>query len=268
MLRDPEIPYSLHSHDFYELVVVVSGKGTHLTREGENPIGEGSVLFMRPGVLHGYDKIDNLILYNILIGSDVFSKEMPDLSEMPGFKTFFMQKEDKIPICRLTSYQLTEIIFLLRDIKAESERPGFGKGSATMAYAKILQMVIKIARIHNPKGQSSVPTTADRLAPIICFIEQNLDRALTLEELVSVANMSSSTLNRQFKAYTGWAPVEFHIHRRVAYACSLILKREMSIEELSEATGFSDANYFSRQFRAHMHMSPKQYKKLWTEPIP
>ena len=79
--------------------------------------------------------------------------------------------------------------------------------------------------------------------------------------------MSASTLNRQFKAYTGWSPVEFHIHRRIAYACSLILKREMSMEELSEATGFSDANYFSRQFRAHMNMSPKQYKKLWTEPI-
>ncbi|MFA6682333.1 MAG: helix-turn-helix domain-containing protein [Sphaerochaeta sp.] len=48
------------------------------------------------------------------------------------------------------------------------------------------------------------------------------------------------------------------------YACSLILKTDMSVEELSEASGFSDGNYFSRQFRSHMHMSPKQYKKLWT----
>ncbi len=267
MLRDPEIPYSLHCHEFYELVVVVSGRGSHLTTEGEHPIGEGSVLFIKPGVLHGYDKIDNLKLYNILLGSDLFSREMSDLLEMPGFKTFFMQPEDNIPICKLTSYQLTETIFLLREIKAESERTGFGKGSSAMAYAKILQMVIKIARINNPKPQSSVRTTAERLLPVMHFIEQNLHRALTLEDLVSVANMSASTLNRQFKAYTGWAPVEFHIHRRIAYACSLILKGDMSVEELSEATGFSDANYFSRQFRSHMRMSPKQYKKLWTEPI-
>lgn len=266
MLRDPEIPYSLHCHDFYELVVVVSGRGTHLTDEGEHPIGEGSVLFIRPGVLHGYDKIDNLRLYNILLGSEVFSREMPDLSEMPGFKTFFLQPEDNIPICKLTSYQLTETIFLLREIKSESERLDFGKGSSAMAYTKLLQMVIKIARINNPKPQTSGGTTAQRLLPIMLFIEQNLHRSLTIEELVSVAHMSASTLNRQFKAYTGWAPVEFHIHRRIAYACSLILKRDMSMEELSEATGFSDANYFSRQFRSHMHMSPKQYKKLWTEP--
>jgi len=266
MLRDPEIPYSLHSHEFYELVVVVSGRGKHLTKGGESPIGEGSVLFVRPGIQHGYDEIDNLKLYNILFGKEVFSREISDLSEMPGFKTFFMQPEDDIPICKLTSYQLTETIFLLREIKAESERLDFGKGSSAMAYAKILQLVIKIARIHNPKPQSSLHTTAERLGPIMGFMERNLDRSLTLEELVSVANMSASTLNRQFKAYTGWSPVEFHIHRRVAYACSLILKREMSVEQLSEATGFSDANYFSRQFRAHMNMSPKQYKKLWTGP--
>jgi len=267
MLRDPEIPYSLHSHDFYELVVVVSGRGMHLTETSEHPIGEGSVLFIRPGIQHGYNKIDNLRLYNILLGSEVFSREISDLSEMPGFKTFFIQPEDDIPICKLTSYQLTETIFLLREIKAESERLDFGKGSSAMAYAKILQLVIKLARINNPKPPTSVHITAKRLEPIMSFIERNLDRSLTLEELESVANMSASTLNRQFKAYTGWSPVEFHIHRRIAYACSLILKREMSVEELSEATGFSDANYFSRQFRAHMSMSPKQYKKLWTKPI-
>jgi len=267
MLRDPEIPYSLHSHDFYELVVVVSGRGKHLTETGEHPISEGLVLFIRPGIKHGYDKIDNLRLYNILLGNEMFSREVSDLSEMPGFKTFFMQSEDNIPICKLTSYQLSETIFLLREIKIESEHLDFGKGSSAMAYAKVLQLVIKIARINNPKPQTSMHTTAERLKPILCFIERNLDRSLTLEELISVANMSASTLNRQFKAYTGWSPVEFHIHRRIAYACSLILKREMSMEELSEATGFSDANYFSRQFRAHMNMSPKQYKKLWTEPI-
>ncbi|MDD4573466.1 MAG: AraC family transcriptional regulator [Sphaerochaeta sp.] len=264
MLRDPEIPYSLHSHDFYELVVVVSGKGSHLTLGAETPIGEGSVLFVSPGVQHGYDKLDNLKLYNILIGSDVFSKEISDLSEMPGFKTFFLYSGENIPIFKLNNYQLTETIFLLKEIKKESERVGFAMGSAAMAYAKLLQLVIKIARIHTPKLRGSTRSTAERLDPIMLFIEQNLDRSLTLEELVSVANMSASTLNRQFKAYTGWSPVAFHIHRRIAYACSLILKTDMSVEELSEASGFSDGNYFSRQFRSHMHMSPKQYKKLWT----
>lgn len=236
----------------------------HLTEQGESPIGEGSVLFIKPGVLHGYDKIDNLKLYNILLGSEVFSKELLDLSEMPGFKAFFLQIQDNIPILKLSSYQLTETISLLREIHKESERTGFAQGSSAMTYAKVLQLVIKIARIHTPQQRSSVQQTADRLQPILDYMEKNLDRALTLQELVNVAHMSSSTLNRQFKAYTGLAPVEFHIHRRISYACSLLLKEDMSIEALSEATGFSDANYFSRQFRSHMQMSPRQYKRLWT----
>ncbi|MDT4761272.1 AraC family transcriptional regulator [Sphaerochaeta sp. PS] len=267
LLRDPEIPYSLHSHEFYELVVVVSGQGTHLFKGGEQPIGEGSVLFIRPGVFHGYDRINNLRLYNILLGKDVLSRDISDLSEMPGFREFFMQTGENIPICKLTGYQLSEVIFLLREIKKESEQAGFAKGSATMTYAKLLQLVIQIARIYTPRPQLSSRFPYERLTPIMEFMEQNLNRTLTLEELVEVANMSSSTLNRQFKTITGWSPVEFHIHRRIAYACTLILKRKMTMEQISEATGFSDANYFSRQFRSHMGMSPIQYRKVWTEPM-
>jgi len=33
---------------------------------------------------------------------------------------------------------------------------------------------------------------------------------------------------------------------------------------ISELTGFSDSNYFARQFRTHMQMSPREYKQLWT----
>ncbi len=38
LLRDPEIPFSLHGHDFYEIVVVVSGKGIHLLEQDKTTI--------------------------------------------------------------------------------------------------------------------------------------------------------------------------------------------------------------------------------------
>ena len=266
MIRDPEIPYSLHGHEFYELVVVISGRGTHLTTQGKQPLGEGSVFFVKPGTLHGYENINNLLLYNVLIGKNLFSRNIFDLSEIPGFKFFFLQIQENIPILRLNTYQLSEVISLLKELKKESEHLDFGRGSDTMTYAKLLQLIVLIARINNPRARTSVQV-AQRLASIMAYMEQNLNRSIPLQELMEVSNMSASTLNRQFKTFTGWSPVEYHIHRRIAYSCSLLLTKPMSIEKISEATGFSDANYFSRQFRSLMHMSPKQYKKLWTQPI-
>ena len=37
---------------------------------------------------------------------------------------------------------------------------------------------------------------------------------------------------------------------------------ELSISEIAERTGFSDSNYFCRQFRARYNVSPQKYRKL------
>ena len=80
------------------------------------------------------------------------------------------------------------------------------------------------------------------------------------KELMELTNMSASTLNRHFQNATGLSPVEFHIQRRIEQACRLIRASDLTMGDISEATGFNDANYFSRQFRKVMGMSPRQYR--------
>ena len=57
--RDPEIPYRLHSHEFNELVFVVSGRGINYTKSEQQPLQEGSIFFIPPGVEHGYKDVEN-----------------------------------------------------------------------------------------------------------------------------------------------------------------------------------------------------------------
>lgn len=265
LLRDPEIPFSLHSHDFYELVIVVSGQGNHLLVNGERPLQEGMAFFIKPGTYHGYGDIENLVLYDVLIGRKALGSALNELTEIQGFSEVFLQPTDEIPLVKLTSHQLTDVFALISAIKEESEHLEHGKASGTMAYAKLLQLIILLCRIHMARKGASIQID-QRLESVIRYMEENLSRSISLEELVEHSNMSASTLNRQFKLCTGWSPVDFHIHRRIAYASTLLLTTDMSIERISEETGFSDANYFSRQFRNHMKMSPRQYKQLWTTP--
>lgn len=266
LLRDPEIPFSLHSHEFYELVVVVSGKGDHLLANDKRPLQEGMVFFINPGVIHGYAQIENLVLYDVLIGKRVLSRHLHDLKEVSGFSEVFLQHDGHIPLVRLNSHQHSEIIALVSAIKEESEQQDYANGSAAMAYSKLLQLLILICRFHTSR-KGRIFQNDPRLEQVIAYMEKHLDRSIGLAELVRISNMSASTLNRQFKISTGWSPVDFHIHRRIAFASNLLLTTSMSIERISEKTGFSDANYFARQFRNHMQMSPRQYKQLWTTPV-
>jgi AraC family L-rhamnose operon transcriptional activator RhaR/AraC family L-rhamnose operon regulatory protein RhaS len=260
--RDPEIPYRLHSHEFDELVFVVSGRGVNITRSESLLLREGSVFFVPPGVEHGYADVDNLVLYNIIFGRRIIGRNMIDLTELPGYCSFFLQ-EAGIPNLLLSPSQIAELLPLVQLLEKEADDQSTGSGSRILAFAYLLELLVDISRIYDltPRENNQ---NARRLWEVISYMDQHLDTPLTTEDLVQVANMSTSTLNRCFKQSTGLSPIEFHIHKRIATACSLIQQRGLSMGQISEACGFKDPNYFSRQFRKVMGMSPKQYQRIFT----
>nr|WP_238351575.1 AraC family transcriptional regulator [Kribbella shirazensis] len=61
-----------HSHAFFEIAVVVAGRGTHVSAAGEVELGPDSVVVLRPGEWHGYVGCDGLVVRNAYLGPDVF----------------------------------------------------------------------------------------------------------------------------------------------------------------------------------------------------
>ncbi len=260
--RDPELPFSLHSHEFSELVLVTRGAGTHFSNDGEFLLGEGSVFFIPPGVQHGYKDVEDLALYNILIGASMLEKNFLDLADLPGYNSLF-KASDTIPTLLLNPTQLAEVIPILEYMEREADDQSFGSGSRTLAYSYLLNLIILLSRFYDETPRENNQMSR-RLSPVMEFMDKNKHRSLTTGDLTAVANMSVSTLNRYFKLATSLSPIEFHLHKRIAYACSLIQKRGLSIAEVAEASGFPDPNYFSRQFRKVMGTTPKDYQKIFT----
>jgi AraC family L-rhamnose operon transcriptional activator RhaR/AraC family L-rhamnose operon regulatory protein RhaS len=260
--REPELPYRLHSHEFLELVLVVGGRGINYTATEQMPLREGSVFFIPPGVEHGYKEVDNLVLYNVLYGQMLINAQSLDLVELPGYRAFFLE-EQAIPNMLLSPSQIAELIPIIQLIEKEADDQSYGSGSRTLAYAYLIELLVRLSRIYDQTPRET-NQTARRLWEVISYIEDNLDISLSTEDLTEVANMSTSTLNRWFKQSTGLSPIEFHIHKRIAKACTLIQERGLSMGQISESCGFKDPNYFSRQFRKVMGMSPKQYQRIFS----
>jgi len=259
--RDPEIPYRLHGHEFHELVVIQSGRGTTYTGEGEYPLSEGSVFYVPPGAQHGYRNLDHLVLYNIIWGDRLIKKQTFDLDQLPGFNSIFAS--DEVVMMHLSPSQFTEFLPIILLLEKESDDLSYGSGSRIVAYAYLLELLVALSRIFD-RTPGNANRTARLLWDVFSYMDEHLDRPITTEELTTIAAMSSSTLNRTFKRATGLSPIEFHIHKRIARACTLIQQRGLSMAQAGEACGFADPNYFSRQFRKVMGMSPKQYQRIFT----
>ena len=95
----------------------------------------------------------------------------------------------------------------------------------------------------------------------IDFLEEQLARPLSIDQVAAVAGMSPSYFIREFKAYTGKTPYSFFIDLRVEKAKELLLIKNISITEVAQACGFSSPGHFSTAFKQKTGITPSEYKK-------
>jgi AraC family transcriptional regulator len=112
---------------------------------------------------------------------------------------------------------------------------------------------------------SNPTTTTEYIARInrtFDYIETNLAKPFTLQELASVASFSKFHFNRIFYGVVGETPFQFITRVRLERAASLLkTSPKDSITDIAFKCGFSDIAIFSRNFRTQFGMSASQYRR-------
>ena len=85
----------------------------------------------------------------------------------------------------------------------------------------------------------------------------------SVDALADQAGLSTDHLSRLFKEATGWPPMDYFQRRRIHHACTWLLNPRHSITDVALALGFSDAAHFSRLFRQHQGLTPRDYRKMY-----
>ena len=93
------------------------------------------------------------------------------------------------------------------------------------------------------------------------YIEENVSREISLNEISEELNISSYYFSKLFKEETGEGFIEYLTKRRVEKAKEMLKDPSKSIKEVGSDCGYSDPNYFSRIFKKSTGMTPTEYKE-------
>ena len=93
------------------------------------------------------------------------------------------------------------------------------------------------------------------------FCARNISSDIMIEDMAKIANCSKWHFSRQFSLYEGISPYRYLINLRIKMATQLLENSNFSIKEIAEKCGFYDLAYFSKIFKAHMNILPKNYRK-------
>ena len=94
----------------------------------------------------------------------------------------------------------------------------------------------------------------------ICFIRKNYQNKIQVTDIANEICVSRSYLYKLFERSFDMSPQNFLIRYRISKAKELLGVSNMTIENIAASCGFYDARAFSKSFRQHYGVSPKEYR--------
>lgn len=126
-------------------------------------------------------------------------------------------------------------------------------------------ILLQIFYENTPTGfQSEKNTVSDSLLNCaLKWIDNTLDKKITIYDLCRSLGTNASTLNFKFRKELGTSIWQYILNERMKKAHHLIISTNYSISEIALKCGFNNVYYFSTSFKKFYGTSPKKFKNQY-----
>ena len=136
----------------------------------------------------------------------------------------------------------------------EEGSTAYQSGCMALLYDIIFNMKRDIKTDYVSANQSSIMEQA------ILFINANIkDEFLTVATVAKSVGVTSEYLRRLFKAFKNMSTKEYIQLKRMEMAKDYLESGEIKLSFIPYECGFSDYTYFSKSYKKHFGISPKNY---------
>jgi AraC-like DNA-binding protein len=234
-----------HGAEQHILIYCHEGEGRVIIRKTEYKIEPGDFFIIPMKMAHTYEANDRnpWTIYWVHFKGTASSKIISELEKQVGLKGFIRFKEKSIEF--------------FNEIYSQLER---GYGTDNLMYANMSLWHYLATFLYNDKSSGNL-VKKDSTDIAIDYMRSNIGKTLTLEDIATQANLSTSHFAYLFKIRTGFSPIEYFNHLKVQKACQFLFFTSLRIKEISQELGIEDQYYFSRLFSKVMGMSPNEYRE-------
>jgi len=125
----------------------------------------------------------------------------------------------------------------------------------------LLDLLAQYISLSQPENVNIVSRSDVCMNKILSYINNNLDKTITNEDLATVAHMHPNHMIRFFKNKTNQTPAKYVTMQKMEHAKRLLDHSELNATEIMELIGIDDISHFSKLFKKFYGTSPLKYKK-------
>ncbi|MBQ7821072.1 MAG: helix-turn-helix transcriptional regulator [Clostridia bacterium] len=163
----------------------------------------------------------------------------------------------RIPTC--VSFNIPNTKFLRPYIKRiQLEESMMEPGYKYMISSILYEMITDIARQRDMVAKSN-SIQQRRFEKVRCEMLLEYDKNWTVESLAKIAGYSPSHFTTIYRQYFNISPIDDLLNHRLSIAKEELVKKRLSITEISKKCGFTSIHHFSRFFKKHVGVSPSEF---------
>jgi len=248
------------SHPFCEIVFTASGRLSVSSEEYTGQLNKNEMILHPENARHSLSCTAKSAPSVIIIGFECSSPALRFLSKAP---TKLGANDIKI---------LAEIVKEGRRVfEPPYDKPTYNMrkrkelifGSEQMLKTLIEQFLISTVRKYGTE-EGNKKRESQRGAPvireIIDYVDSNFLEKITIDELAFLFNTNRATLCKDFKLTTGKTLISYIAEKKTALAKEKILNSDMTFTGISEELHFDSVHYFTRFFKKHTGLTPKEFR--------
>lgn len=120
---------------------------------------------------------------------------------------------------------------------------------------------VKPTHIITRQSSDIYATTDKAISTALRFIHQNVEKHISVNDVVKEVPLSRRSLEIKFQEVTGSSVYNYILNLRIERFCTRLVETNHSILEIAIDLGFSDTKNLSRQFKLIKGCTPGEYRK-------
>jgi len=256
--RDFKVTYP-HRHDFYEILFLTQGNGTHTIDASEYTIKQNCVFFLSPGQIHSLHLSDDIKGYIFLFTSEFYLLNKQDKNHLLELPFFYSLSNENPPLYLTEDKDITLITNLF--VQACEENDQSLADSDDMIRSLLDIILITCKRLYPLKQEESKGKGRLMVKRFKQLIEENYHKNLSVKDYASLLAVTPNHLSETVKALTGRTSSDLISDKMVLEIKRMLLHTDLTVSEIAYQLNFADQSYFTKYFKGHTGITPNDLRK-------
>ncbi|CAI2768660.1 helix-turn-helix domain-containing protein [Flavobacterium collinsii] len=254
LLDGKDMIQELHRHDFYYILVIEKGSGSHQIDFTSYEVCNNSIFLMRPGQVH------QLHLKTQSTGF-LLQFKMHYIYSQNKLSQELLRKVSHMNFCNLDSSGFKKLEAILTNVLKENRN----KQESYQEVIKSNLNVFFIELIRYRQNQKIAPNdnnqySQEQLEKFLALLEINITQKKQVSQYADMLNISTYQLNTITKTLLNKTPSALINEHIILESKRQLLATSNQINQIADYLGYDDISYFIRFFKKHTQYSPEVFR--------